>query len=484
VTLNTYDFLDGLEAAGVLTPSQRTVVEPFYEQYLGGETPVAQAADKSLEAIASLQTAVDRAVTSGLLRISGDPLANRAALDAINGQLFGDGYLVPNAQATLEYHVWTGSSWLNAGPLRGPKGDTGGQGQQGIQGLQGLQGIPGPIGERGWTSVLASVVDGERRVHQVVDWVGGTGAKPAAASLFVGAAGFVGTAAAATDIRGPQGATGASGSGSGDVVGPAGGVADGDLVAFGGPTGKIVRAITKAAARTWLALTKADVGLGSVDNTADAQKPVSTAQQTALNAKFDKAGGTLTGPLVSSYLSPFLLFQDSGAPSGSTRTVLQVFQGGLNVQQQNDDGSFKRNALNISPAGVTTLSGDLIINGNQNVSGQSGTFSPTATGVSNPISAGQFLHADFVLLGKRVWVSIRYQVTTAGAAAGQVLRIGLPGAWVLKRNQTLTVASESQALPMVAFAFNGPVIDVRNQNSGGPIADGLVIVLNGWLDLQ
>lgn len=32
-------------------------------------------------------------------------------------------------------------------------------------------------------------------------------------------------------------------------------------------------------------LAKADVGLGNVDNTADSAKPVSTAQQTALNAK-------------------------------------------------------------------------------------------------------------------------------------------------------------------------------------------------------
>jgi hypothetical protein len=35
------------------------------------------------------------------------------------------------------------------------------------------------------------------------------------------------------------------------------------------------------------ALTKNDVGLGNVDNTSDVNKPVSTAQQTALNAKID-----------------------------------------------------------------------------------------------------------------------------------------------------------------------------------------------------
>lgn len=44
---------------------------------------------------------------------------------------------------------------------------------------------------------------------------------------------------------------------------------------------------TPAQAKTSLALVKGDVGLGSVDNTADTAKPVSTAQQTALDAKLD-----------------------------------------------------------------------------------------------------------------------------------------------------------------------------------------------------
>ena len=44
-------------------------------------------------------------------------------------------------------------------------------------------------------------------------------------------------------------------------------------------------------------ITKAMVGLGSVDNTADASKPVSTAQQTALNLKLNLAGGTMSGAI-------------------------------------------------------------------------------------------------------------------------------------------------------------------------------------------
>lgn len=46
---------------------------------------------------------------------------------------------------------------------------------------------------------------------------------------------------------------------------------------------------------SWYTLTKTDVGLTNVDNTSDANKPVSTAQQTALNLKANLAGPALTG---------------------------------------------------------------------------------------------------------------------------------------------------------------------------------------------
>ena len=48
---------------------------------------------------------------------------------------------------------------------------------------------------------------------------------------------------------------------------------------------------------TWQAFSKSTVGLGNVDNTSDADKPISTAQQTALDAKVNKAGDTMTGVL-------------------------------------------------------------------------------------------------------------------------------------------------------------------------------------------
>ncbi len=64
-------------------------------------------------------------------------------------------------------------------------------------------------GPQGWSPSLAVVADGARSVLQVIDWVGGEGAKPTITG-YIGATGIVATAALAVDIRGSIGATGPS----------------------------------------------------------------------------------------------------------------------------------------------------------------------------------------------------------------------------------------------------------------------------------
>jgi hypothetical protein len=65
-------------------------------------------------------------------------------------------------------------------------------------------------------------------------------------------------------------------------------------------------------------VTKAHVGLGNVDNTTDANKPVSTATQTALDAKLNLSGGTLTGALTL-----------SGAPTSDLHAATKQYVDGL-----------------------------------------------------------------------------------------------------------------------------------------------------------
>ena len=57
------------------------------------------------------------------------------------------------------------------------------------------------------------------------------------------------------------------------------------------------KTLTSPVINTPTGITKSDVGLGNVDNTADSNKPVSTATQTALDLKLALAGGTMTGAI-------------------------------------------------------------------------------------------------------------------------------------------------------------------------------------------
>lgn len=79
---------------------------------------------------------------------------------------------------------------------------------------------------------------------------------------------------------------GDAGAGTGDVVGPAGATAD-HVAVFNGATGKLIK--------SGGLLNSALVGLGNVTNTSDANKPVSTAQLAALNAKAPLTGAGASG---------------------------------------------------------------------------------------------------------------------------------------------------------------------------------------------
>jgi hypothetical protein len=89
------------------------------------------------------------------------------------------------------------------------------------------------------------------------------------------------------------------GAGATSPGGASGDVQYNNAGAFGGlsstGTGNVVRA-TSPALTAPTGIVKGDVGLGNVDNTSDASKPVSTAQQTALDLKAPLASPSLTTP--------------------------------------------------------------------------------------------------------------------------------------------------------------------------------------------
>ncbi len=194
---------------------------------------------------------------------------------------------------------------------QGPQGDTGLTGPQGEQGLSGAQGPKGDTGDVGPAGSKGDTGDaGPQGVTGAKGDAGDVGATGSA-----GAQGPQGPAGAtgATGATGPQGVKGDTGStGAQGATGPQGAAASiadvtGLQAALDGKqaTGAYLTSITGAqvitalgytptsltgltgaqsvaAFKTGLGLVKADVGLGNVDNTADASKTFTESQITGL----------------------------------------------------------------------------------------------------------------------------------------------------------------------------------------------------------
>ena len=89
-------------------------------------------------------------------------------------------------------------AWSGAIPLGGATGPAGPAGSQGTAGVN------------GWSPVLAVVIQQERRVLRITDWVGGDLPKPTTGQ-YISATGLTNSIDAGTDVRGPAGADGADG---------------------------------------------------------------------------------------------------------------------------------------------------------------------------------------------------------------------------------------------------------------------------------
>jgi hypothetical protein len=154
----------------------------------------------------------------------------------------------------------------------GPQGPPGPQGPQGLQGAQGPQGIQGPKGDAGATFTIKGTVPTEADLallpgpHALGDAYIVQSFTPDHLFVYDGVTPWL-------DVGQFQGADGAAG-------------APGPGVAAGGTTNQVLQKTSATDyATAWHTLVKADVGLGNVDNTTDAAKPISTATAAALALK-------------------------------------------------------------------------------------------------------------------------------------------------------------------------------------------------------
>lgn len=137
-------------------------------------------------------------------------------LTAIRGE-DGDEIELRRGGDYVQWRLGTGS-WTNLIPLADLKGDKGDEVELRVtathiqwrlkgatwQNLIALSALQGPVGNNAWSPILAVEQDDERFVLRVVDWTGGTGAKPET-GLYIGATGYVTNKADAANVRGAPG---------------------------------------------------------------------------------------------------------------------------------------------------------------------------------------------------------------------------------------------------------------------------------------
>jgi hypothetical protein len=127
------------------------------------------------------------------------------------------------------------------------------------------------------------------------------------------------------------------------------------------------------------ALTKSSVGLANVDNTSDANKPVSTATQTALDLKAPLANPTFTGT-VSGVTKSHVGLGDVDNTSDSAKPVSTATQTALDL---------KANLAGPTFTGTTTTD-DLIVDGDFTINGQN--FAASATSITIEDNIVQIAH--------------------------------------------------------------------------------------------
>lgn len=164
---------------------------------------------------------------------------------------------------------------------------------------------------------------------------------------------------------------------------------------------------------------KTNIGLGNVSNTSDADKPVSTATQEALDGKLDKSGGTLTGPLALSGNATTAL---GAVPKQQVEALINTTMAGLTSAYIGGRGQvFTSSGTFTVPDGVTAVKvrGCGGGGGSGNYPGAGGTTSfgnyCSATGGSGPSTPGTGSGGDINLTGgSGGWSS------TASGAGGAV----------------------------------------------------------------
>ena len=176
-------------------------------------------------------------------------------------------------------------------------------------------------------------------------------------------------------------------------------------------------AVATVAGRTGnVVLTKNDVGLSNVDNTSDANKPVSTAQQTALNLKANIASPTFTGTVTAPTFSGSLSGNAATATKLQTaRTINGVsFDGSSNITIA--DSTKLPTAGGTMTGAITFAAGQTWPTFNQSTTGNAGTATTLQT--ARTIGASGDVTGTATSFNGSADITIPLTLSNSGVTAG------------------------------------------------------------------
>lgn len=205
-----------------------------------------------------------------------------------------------------------------------------------------------------------------------------------------------------------------------------------------------------------LAAAKSSLGIDLINNTSDANKPVSTAQAAADALKVSKAGDTMTGPL--------LLAADPTAALGAATkqyadaiSASSPFSGGTAVLATASNDTLSGLAAR---DGVTPIAGDRVLVPNQTTQSQNGIYVAAAGAWSRSSDANTFAaldkHTILVVGGTQAggWGAFNGASGTLGTTPVLFQRISNSGAGTASNGIT-KVANDFQLSPMATLTVKG-----------------------------
>ena len=258
-------------------------------------------------------------------------------------------------------------------------------------------------------------------------------------------------------------------------------------------------------------IVKNDVGLGNVDNTSDANKPVSSAQQTALNLKANLASPTFTGTVT------------VPTPVNATDAVTKSYADAIKQSLDIKDSVRVASTANIVIAsalingstidGVVVATGDRVLLKNQTAGAENGIYVVVASGASSrstdadtsaKVTSGMYVFVsegtvsadmgyvlttnDSITLGTTSLAFTQFsgagQITagTGLSKSGNTLSIDTAVTADLSTAQTFTnktLTSPTLTTPVLGVATGTSFNSITGLSSTTPIVDGTAAVGTG-----